>query len=63
MARVVTDLVRHDGAVPGDRPSGAGRSYLLGCDASFGRYLFDTLLDAGREFDIDVDGFPEEDPW
>ena len=33
------------------------RSYLLHCERSSGQYLFDGLLDAGAEFDIDVDAF------
>lgn len=32
-------------------------SYLLHCERSSGQYLFDSLLDAGAEFGIDVDGF------
>jgi heterotetrameric sarcosine oxidase gamma subunit len=49
MARVTTGVVRDDVA---DEPS-----YLLHCDRSYGRYLFECLLDAGAEFAIDVDGF------
>lgn len=49
VARVTTDVVRDD-------VSGAP-SYLLHCDRSYGRYLFDSLLDAGAEFGIEVDGF------
>lgn len=49
VARVATDLVRDD--VSGTR------SYLLHCERSSGQYLVDSLLDAGAEFDIDVDGF------
>jgi heterotetrameric sarcosine oxidase gamma subunit len=46
---LITDLVRDDTA---------GRaSYLLHCERSSGQYLFDTLLDAGREFGVEVDGF------
>ncbi len=49
VAHVVTDIVRDDldGAL----------SYLLQCDRSSGQFLFDALLDAGREFGIGVDGF------
>lgn len=32
-------------------------SYLLHCERSSGQYLFDSLLDAGEELGIDVDGF------
>jgi heterotetrameric sarcosine oxidase gamma subunit len=49
VARLVTDIVRDD--------RDGTRSYLLHCETSSGQYLFDTLLDAGAEFDIDVDGF------
>jgi hypothetical protein len=27
------------------------------CERSAGQYLFDTLLDAGQEFGIDIEGF------
>lgn len=49
VARVVTDIVRDD--------SNGERSYLLHFERSYGQYLFDALLDAGREFSVDVDGF------
>jgi sarcosine oxidase, subunit alpha len=50
VAKLVTDVVRVDQAgVP---------SYLLHCERSSGHYLFNALLDAGREFDIEVDGCP-----
>lgn len=49
VARVVTDVVRDD--------RDDALSYLLHCETSSGRYLFDSLLDAGEEFGIDVDGF------
>jgi heterotetrameric sarcosine oxidase gamma subunit len=49
VAAVVTDVVRddHEGT----------RSYLLHCERSSGRYLFEALLDAGAEFGITVAGF------
>ena len=49
VAGVVTEIVRID-----------ARSYLLACDRSFGRYFFDALLDAGREFSIAITGFTQE---
>ena len=49
VANVVTDVLRDD--VNGIR------SYLLHCERSSGQFLFDTLLDAGAEFAIDVEGF------
>lgn len=49
VARVVTDVVRND--------QGITPSYLLHCETSSGQYLFDSLLDAGEEFGVDVDGF------
>lgn len=52
VARVVTDVVRED--VDGTR------SYLLHCERSVGQYLFDVLLDAGREFGVEPDGFPAD---
>jgi sarcosine oxidase gamma subunit len=50
VAKLVTDIVRHD--VDG------APSYLLHCERSSGQYLFDALRDAGAEFDIDIDGCP-----
>ena len=49
VAGVVTEIVRID-----------ARFYLLACDRSFGRYFFDALLDAGREFSIAITGFTQE---
>lgn len=49
VAGVATDLVRDD-------RSGT-RSYLLHCERAAGQYLFDSLLDAGREFGAEADGF------
>jgi heterotetrameric sarcosine oxidase gamma subunit len=49
VARLATDIVRHDlGGTP---------SYLLHCERSSGRYLYEALLDAGREFGVEPDGF------
>ena len=42
VAKVICDIVRNDTS---DTPS-----YLIACDRSFGRYLFDTLADACSEF-------------
>jgi sarcosine oxidase, subunit alpha len=56
VAKVATDVVRNDLPSPG----GAERtvpSYLLHCERSSGQYLFDALLDAGRELGVQVDGF------
>jgi heterotetrameric sarcosine oxidase gamma subunit len=47
VARVVTDVVRDD--IDG-RPS-----YLLHCERSSGRYLLDSLLAAGADFDAQLD--------
>jgi heterotetrameric sarcosine oxidase gamma subunit len=56
VARLAVGVVRDDR--PPDAPGGrATRSYLLHCDRSYGQYLFGSLLDAGREFGIEVDGF------
>ena len=45
VARLVTDVVREDkDGVPG---------YLLHCERSSGRYLFEALVDAGTEFGIE----------
>ena len=49
VAKLVTDVVRDD--LDGER------SYLLHCERSSGQYLFDVLVDAGDEYDIEVDGF------
>jgi len=53
VAKVVSEIVRDDRrGLP---------SYLVLCDRSFGRYLVETLLDAGREFGIAVTGLDVED--
>ena len=54
VARLAAGVVRddQDGA-----SAPAVRSYLLHCDRSYGEYLFGALVDAGREFGIEVDGF------
>ena len=49
VAALATDVIRDDGA--------GVRSYLLHCERSSGQYLFDTLLSAGRDLGIEVDGF------
>jgi heterotetrameric sarcosine oxidase gamma subunit len=53
VAKVATDVIRDD--LPGS--DGTELSYLLHCERSSGQYLFDALLDAGREFGVQVDGF------
>ena len=53
VANVASVVIRDDVRTS----DGTGRSYLLQCERSFGQYLFDTLLDAGRELQIEVDGF------
>ena len=57
VAKTVTDVVRDD--LVGDNQSGR-RSYLLHCERSSGQYLFDCVLDAGTEFEIDVAGLISE---
>jgi heterotetrameric sarcosine oxidase gamma subunit len=52
VANVVTDVVRDDVA--------GVRSYLLHCERSSGQYLFDVLVDAGREYGVAVAGFADE---
>ena len=50
VAKLVTDVVRDDLA-------DGTRSYLMHCERSSGQHLFDCLLDAGAQFDIDVEGW------
>lgn len=51
VAKVATDVVRDDAG------GGAGvPSYLLHCERSSGQYLFECLLDAGKEFGIEPTG-------
>ncbi|CAA9344660.1 MAG: hypothetical protein AVDCRST_MAG34-1170 [uncultured Nocardioidaceae bacterium] len=59
VAKVAAEVVRDDerGAGTGTGSGSAERSYLVHCERSVGQYLFDAILDAGREFDIQVDGF------
>ena len=49
VASVATDIIRDD--------LGSIRSYLLHCERSSGDYLFRSLLRAGAEFGIEIDGF------
>ncbi len=49
VAGLATDVIRDD--------QGPVRSYLLHCERSSGQYLFDVLLEAGADLDIEVDGF------
>ena len=56
VAALAVDVVRDDLDEDGEAGE-AGRSYLLHCERSSGQHLFDALLDAGREFGIDIDGF------
>jgi heterotetrameric sarcosine oxidase gamma subunit len=44
VAKVTCDIVRNDHQ--------GTPSYLIACDRSFAQYLFDAVLDAGKEFDI-----------
>ena len=53
VARVTTDVIRDDLA--------GTRSYLLHSDRASGQYQFDALLDAGAEFNLAVDGYPEKE--
>lgn len=49
VAGLATGLVRDD--------QDTSRSYLLHCEWSAGQYLWDSLVDAGGEFGVDVEGF------
>jgi heterotetrameric sarcosine oxidase gamma subunit len=49
VAAVATDIIRDD--------RDAVRSYLVHCECSSGQYLFNSLLDAGTAFAIEIDGF------
>ena len=53
VAKVATNVVRDD--------EEDARSYLLHCERSYGQYLFDALLDAGGEFDVEVSRFTSDD--
>lgn len=53
VAKVATNVVRDD--------EEDARSYLLHCERSYGQYLFDALLDAGGEFDVEVSSFTSDD--
>lgn len=46
VAMVTCDLIRNDVATT--------PSYLVLCDRSFGQYLFESLIDAGNEFELSV---------
>jgi heterotetrameric sarcosine oxidase gamma subunit len=53
VAGLVAEIIR-SGAASSDA---ASRCYLMLCERSAGQYLFNTLLDAGQEFGIDIEGF------
>jgi heterotetrameric sarcosine oxidase gamma subunit len=53
VAKLVTDVVRND--------RDGEHSYLLHCERSSGQYLFDALIDAGDEYDIEIEGFVDPD--
>ncbi len=59
-AGLVVEIVRSDlanharGALASDMTA---RSYLILCERSAGQYLFNILLDAGEEFEVDIEGF------
>jgi sarcosine oxidase subunit alpha len=36
-------------------------SYLCYCERSSGQYLFGCLMDAGADFGVDVDGYPDKE--
>jgi hypothetical protein len=60
VAGLVAEIVRSDLANPRGGAAGsdaASRCYLVLCERSAGQYLFNTLLDAGQEFGIDIEGF------
>jgi heterotetrameric sarcosine oxidase gamma subunit len=54
VAAVATDIIRDD--------AGGTRSYLLHCERSVGQYLFGSLLQAGAEYGLAVDGFRPGSP-
>jgi hypothetical protein len=57
---LVAEIIRSDlTSRPGSAASSdaASRSYLVLCERSAEQYLFNTLLDAGQEFGIDIEGF------
>lgn len=53
VAEVETTVIRDD--------QGSTPSYLLHSDRSSGQYLVDQLLDAGGEFGVEVDGYPDRE--
>jgi heterotetrameric sarcosine oxidase gamma subunit len=62
IAKVPCEIVRDDlnaSPQPTDckAPLSTILSYLLVVESQIGQYLFDSLMDAGSEYQIDVDGF------
>jgi len=53
VAGLAADVIRDD--------RDGTRSYLVGCERSSGQYLFDSLLESGAEFGIEIDGFVPPD--
>jgi heterotetrameric sarcosine oxidase gamma subunit len=60
MAGLVVEIVRSDVANrsrDAATPEASSRGYLILCERSAGQHLFNTLLDAGAEFGLDIEGF------
>jgi heterotetrameric sarcosine oxidase gamma subunit len=60
LAKVPCEIIRDDlPHTPADGSSGSppAPSYLIICDRPVGAYIFDALLDAGGEYNIDTAGF------
>ena len=65
LAKVPCEVIRDDlTSTPGNTASGipsdstgSTLSYLIICEQQIGQYIFETLIDAGSEYSIDVEGF------
>jgi heterotetrameric sarcosine oxidase gamma subunit len=60
LAKVPCEIVRDDITIVSaisSHSTASTPSYLIICERQIGEYIFETLIDAGSEYSIDVDGF------
>jgi sarcosine oxidase gamma subunit len=57
LAKVPCEIIRDDLPYTSGGAPSATLSYLIMCDRPAGEYIFDSLIDAGGEYNIDIDGF------
>jgi sarcosine oxidase gamma subunit len=61
LAKVPCEIIRDDLPYPQagcPSTSLAALSFLVICERPVGEYIFDAIIDAGSEYQIDIEGFP-----